>query len=157
MDFPQITETNYTYKEYMNFYRSVGFRRHAIITGVMLAIYAAMSTYSHDIAYFAIFAAVYALIFIMMHFIVRKQYKSAKLMQDAMLRFTFYEDYFTAESDFESSNIKYDMLHKIIETKSNFYLYISANQGHIIVKANCSDELCDFLHNMAQKKRKKKV
>ena len=65
-----------------------------------------------------------------------------------MLRFA--EDRFESVSDRGSAFVKYDEIYKILETDTNFYLFLSKNQALNIIKANCSGELISFLR---EKKR----
>lgn len=41
--------------------------------------------------------------------------------------------------------VQYRQIYRIVETKTNFYIMLSRNQGIIIVKANCLPELIGFL------------
>ena len=53
--------------------------------------------------------------------------------------------HFVSKTEKSESIVEYDKLYKIIETKTNFYLMIADNQGYIVSKANCSQELIDFI------------
>lgn len=44
--------------------------------------------------------------------------------------------------------VEYNKLNEIIETKTNFYLMISKNQGHMVLKENMSDDLQNFIRKL---------
>ena len=62
--------------------------------------------------------------------------------------FEFYNDYFTETNEYGNTKLEYNKLHKIIETKTNFYLMIAKNQGFILVKENFPEGLEEFLRNI---------
>jgi hypothetical protein len=41
-----------------------------------------------------------------------------------------------------------DELYRILETKTNFYLFLAKDQALNIIKANCSQELIEFLQSI---------
>lgn len=85
------------------------------------------------------------LIYLITMYRMKKNYKSNKFLQNTVINLKFAEDQFDVVSDRGSSVIRYDDLYRVIETKTNFYLYISNNQALTVIKANCSDELISFL------------
>ena len=42
----------------------------------------------------------------------------------------------------------YKDLYEILETKDNFYLMLSQNQGVIIIKENCNKKLIEFIEGL---------
>ena len=56
--------------------------------------------------------------------------------------------YFTEENSYGNTKLEYSKLHKIIETKTNFYLMIAKNQGFILIKENFPEGLEEFLRNI---------
>ena len=81
---------------------------------------------------------------------IKRTYESNELLKDITQTIEFYEKHFVAKSDKSETTVEYEKLYKVIENKTNFYLMIADNQGYIVSKANCSQELIDFI--MALKK-----
>ena len=82
---------------------------------------------------------------------IKKTYESNELLKDIEQTIEFYEKHFVAKSDKSETTIEYDKLYKVIENKTNFYLMIADNQGYIVSKANCSEELIDFIIALKKK------
>ena len=76
---------------------------------------------------------------------IKKTYESNELLKDITQTIEFYEKHFVAKSDKSETTVEYEKLYKVIENKTNFYLMIADNQGYIVSKANCSQELIDFI------------
>ena len=88
-------------------------------------------------------------------YIVKKTFYSHKLSANQHSFFEFFEDYFTQKTnDFNQnvsadfSQIKYEDLYKIVETKTNFYLFVGNILAFTIIKENCSTELIEFLRKI---------
>ncbi len=81
----------------------------------------------------------------------KKMYNSNKSLHNLELTYYFYEDYVIQESELGRTEFKYSDLYKIGESKTNFYLRDSRVSAMIIVKENCSDELCQFLRKLKVK------
>ena len=79
---------------------------------------------------------------------IKKVWNSNKVAQNMNVRFDFYDTYFTEINDNGETRLEYDKLHKVIETKTNFYLMIAKNQGFILNKSNFPEGLEDFLRNI---------
>ena len=76
---------------------------------------------------------------------IKKTYESNELFKGITQTIEFYEKHFVAKSDKSETTVEYEKLYKVIENKTNFYLMIADNQGYIVSKANCSQELIDFI------------
>ena len=76
---------------------------------------------------------------------IKKTYESNELLKDITQTIEFYEKHFVAKSDKSETTVEYEKLYKVIENKTNFYLMIADNQGYIVSKTNCSQELIDFI------------
>ena len=72
---------------------------------------------------------------------IKKNYASQGDL-DTITSIYFYEDAYVGLS---GEKIPYEKLHKIYESKTNFYLMKDANIAMNIVKAHCDDELIEFL------------
>lgn len=64
------------------------------------------------------------------------------------VKYDFYNTYFIENDDNGETKLEYKKLYKIIETKTNFYLMISKNQGFLLNKSNFPKGLDDFLRNI---------
>ena len=82
---------------------------------------------------------------------IKKTYESNELLKDIEQTIEFYEKHFIAKSDKSETTVEYEKLYKVIENKTNFYLMIADNQGYIVSKANCSQELIDFIIELKKK------
>ena len=76
-----------------------------------------------------------------------REWKSNKLVQNAVYRFRFHESKFDVETPNGKAEVEYGKLFRILETKDHFYLFISKNQAYSVIKGNCSPELVAFLHD----------
>ena len=79
---------------------------------------------------------------------IKKTYESNELLKDITQTIEFYEKYFVAKSDKSETTVEYEKLYKVIENKTNFYLMIADNQGYIVSKSNCDNELIEFIHKL---------
>jgi len=83
---------------------------------------------------------------------LRKIYKSNKFADKLETEFRFYNDYFTVKDVRSEATVQYDMLHKVIFTKTNVYLMIAKNQGYMLIKKNFPDGLERFIMQINPKK-----
>lgn len=82
---------------------------------------------------------------------VRKSFSSQKLLENRHIHYEFLEDRFIARSDISRAEIRYDLLYRIVETKTNFYLLLGPNQSFLVKKENCSGELTAFLGELRKR------
>ena len=82
---------------------------------------------------------------------VRKSFSSQKLLENQHIHYEFLEDRFIARSDISRAEIRYDLLYRIVETKTNFYLLLGLNQSFVVKKENCSGELTAFLGELRKR------
>ena len=78
----------------------------------------------------------------------KKTWLSNKIAKNQTVKFDFYDTYFIGKDSYGESKVEYKKLYKILETKTDFYLMLSKNQGSILVKANLPDGLCEFLRTI---------
>ena len=74
---------------------------------------------------------------------VSKEYKSDKICKSASFIFSFYEKFFTVESNNHISKIKYHNLYKIFETDSFFYLYVDKTHSFLLNKSTFTKGNCE--------------
>lgn len=79
---------------------------------------------------------------------IKRLYNSNKMTFNQEYVIRFYPDCLIKTSENSSTNIKYNQIYKVIESKENFYIMISTNQGMPIIKSNCSPELIEFIRKL---------
>ena len=79
---------------------------------------------------------------------IKKTYESNELLKNITQTIEFYEKHLVAKSDKSETTVEYEKLYKVIENKTNFYLMIADNQGYIVSKANCDNELIEFIQKL---------
>lgn len=79
---------------------------------------------------------------------IKKTYYSNKAITSCVADFEFYDNYVREITQNGETKLEYSKIYKIIETKTNFYIMASVNQGFIIVKGNCPDGLVDFIKSI---------
>ena len=138
-----------TFEEYKRFSRVLMYKKRSIIIYALLAAFLILDGIVLDNMIFIVFAVVYPFVIWLLHNMqVKKVFKTNKALQNAEVNFEFYNDYFTETNEYGNTKLEYNKLHKIIETKTNFYLMIAKNQGFILVKENFPEGLEEFLRNI---------
>lgn len=143
------TKTINTFEEYKRFSRVLMYKKRSIIIYALLAAFLILDGIVLDNMIFIVFAVVYPFVIWLLHNMqVKKVFETNKALQNAEVNFEFYNDYFTETNEYGNTKLEYNKLHKIIETKTNFYLMIAKNQGFILVKENFPEGLEEFLRNI---------
>ena len=145
------TTVKFTYEEYKRF--SLTIMKKALtktaIGLLILLLFAAILLGMDNYKLAALLCAFIPLYIFMLMLKVNKQikktYESNELLKDITQTIEFYEKHFVAKSDKSETTVEYEKLYKVIENKTNFYLMIADNQGYIVSKSNCSQELIDFI------------
>jgi len=141
----------YTFYEYKKFTKAVlkwnriivgAFLWFAFLSGVLLI---GFNGISNEACFLVLFPVIYV---ILRKLSIKRYYNSNKILKDITEEYEFYEDYFVAKNVNSEAKIEYNMIHKVIETKTNFYIMVAQNQGYIISKEICSDELVEFLKEL---------
>ncbi len=79
---------------------------------------------------------------------IKTTWETDKTIQNATPHISFYEDRLVSEDEHSTERLDYTDIHKIIETDRNFYIMLSEIKGMNIIKANCSDELIEFIRTL---------
>ncbi|MBP5217352.1 MAG: YcxB family protein [Bacteroidales bacterium] len=79
----------------------------------------------------------------------RRSYR--KFTKDFDYTVDLFQDGWQSTSDHGNTHMEYSETHKIIETKTDFYLMIAERQGVIIPKESCSEEAAAFLRSVKTK------
>jgi len=145
----------YTLEEYKKFTNAV-LKWNRIITGAFLwfaflsgVLLISFNGFSNEACFLILFPIIYV---ILRKLGVKRYYNSNKILKDITEEYEFYEEYVIAKNTNSEARIEYNKLYKIIETKTNFYIMIAQNQGYIISKKICSEELVKFLNGLKGKK-----
>lgn len=152
------TQTAYSFEEYSKYNEAVllkqkGFKAVMITLPVLYVLLMGAVFYStREIS--TVFVVLFALLLSTAIFIasfkktVKKTYYSNKAITSCVADFEFYDNYVREITQNGETKLEYSKIYKIIETKTNFYIMASVNQGFIIVKGNCPDGLVDFIKSI---------
>ena len=148
------TTVKFTYEEYKRF--SLTIMKKALTKSaiglVILLLFAAILFGMNNSKLSALLCAFVVLYTFMLVFKInsqiKKTYESNELLKDIEQTIEFYEKHFIAKSDKSETTVEYEKLYKVIENKTNFYLMIADNQGYIVSKANCDNELIEFINKL---------
>ena len=151
------TAVKFTYEEYKRF--SLTIMKKALTKSaiglVILLLFAAVLLGMNNFKMSALLCAFVVIYTFMLVFKVnnqiKKTYESNELLKDITQTIEFYENNFIAKTDKSEATVEYEKLYKVIENKTNFYLMIGDNQGYIVSKANCDNELIEFIYKLKQK------
>lgn len=150
------TQTEYTYEKYLAFcnvlQNRIGHVRRLVIRVDILLILMSVIFVCMDEPKISILFLLTAILFPILINInikkrARKAWDSNKAAQGIISRFKFYEDHVEQENSVGTSRLQYDKLYDILEVDSAFYIMIANNQGFIVDKQNCSEELADFIRS----------
>lgn len=147
------TATKNTYEEYRRFFWVLFIQSKAIIRYIVYELLMVVLGFVLKNLFLLTCVVVYPFVFIVIIMLqnrhLKKVFESNKVLQNAVVNHEFYDTYFIETTESGTSQLEYSKLHKIIETKTNFYLMLSKNQGIILTKANFPNGLDDFLRKMS--------
>ena len=134
------TTTKNSLEEYKKFSKAMLRTKTRIIVWILMYVLAILLCILRNSVKFLLFVAIYNFLVEWLYWRrIKKTYLSNKSYQDIDLTVEFYDTYMVQKSDMSEAKIEYSNIHKIIETKTNFYVMISENQGAILVKENFPD------------------
>ena len=146
------TNMKYTFEEYKKFNIAVMKKRiKRIRISLLLLILAAIlmwiaDPFSKISLFLIVFVIIYPIfLYLGMNRDIKKAYNSNELLKDIDLIIEFYEDYFIAKTDKSEAKVEYDKIYELLENETNFYIMIANNQGYLVIKENCSEELIKFI------------
>lgn len=137
-------ETKYTQKEYeifLDVYQKefeVSECVYSIVYFIFLTICLILSLFN-KLYLLSVFLILTIIIYIWYKFIrpnqfIEKERKSDKFRYEYINEYTFYKRYFCIENKQGKATILYFKLYRVVETKTNFYLFIDRNYALIILK-----------------------
>ena len=150
------TSTTNTYEEFKRFFNTMCKMKQHIILYCILSVYLIVLSLYLGWIHTLIFAIVFPILVISLQLFQRSRiFKTNKVLQNTIVTYEFFDTYFTVTDEYGNSRLDYKKLHKIIETKTNFYLMISKNQGFLLSKESFPQGLDDFLRSIAPQKKKR--
>lgn len=82
--------------------------------------------------------------------VLHKNYNATKFTQDLTATYSFFSDYFTAQSSVSQSRIDYDAIYKILESKTSLIILLGPNQGFALEKSACPEGLAEFVQALGK-------
>lgn len=150
------TTSIYTYDEHKRLNRALSGKTRLIITIVFTLFCFISGLFYKDITFFYIGVVFAIAMYLICAIMIKSLYNSNRLTHNLEVTYDFFDTHFTATNNHGVQNIEYDMLRKMVFTKTNVYMLISKNQAFLLEKKNFPDGLEDFLKSVAPKKSKKK-
>ena len=160
------TQSNWSYEEYKKYSIFFMYRRTTqivlgVIIGFTIVCYVgliALAIWTGDtfecIFYLLFIALLLSIYLLLPRYRMLKSYKSNKHIKDRTVTIKFFENRLETEEPSGCGKIMYDEIYKIYETKTNFYIMLSVNQGMNVIKANCSDGLIAHLQRLRESIKK---
>lgn len=158
------TNTKITIDEYKKYnktlFKKVNFIRGllALIVSILLVVFiilpkanlSTIETISLFLAYFIGFLLAVLFLKLFQKISVKSTYKKINKNDPDLLdmKLIFYKDYMIQKTKKHEYKVYYKDLYEVLETKDNFYLMLSQNQGVIIIKANCNKRLIEFIEGL---------
>ena len=153
------TAMKYTFEEYKKFNKAVMKKRinRIYISLVLLVFFAILLHIINPDTYVSLFLMSFIIIYpvminVSMNNMMRKTYDTNMLIKDLTENIEFYEEHFIVKTEKSEAKVEYNNLHKILENKTNFYLMIADNQGYLVLKEKCDDNLIKFINELKSKK-----
>lgn len=78
---------------------------------------------------------------------IKKNWENNFFFENLETEIHFFDDYLLQMSERGQNKVEYDMIYRILESDNIFALILAGNQGIMIDKNNCSEELMDFCKN----------
>jgi len=157
------TTTKYTFKEYEKFNNVLRSKSNKLQLKISLIVFSIALIYliftavmenniKFGILLIIIMILFPVLIFKVMKAINKKVYDSHPSWNNTEYKIVFCENYLEQTNEnYNPYKLEYKDINCIIETKPNFYIMVTTNQGVIIVKENCSSKLISFLQELKNK------
>ncbi len=79
---------------------------------------------------------------------IKKVWESNRMARHSVYTMDFYDDHLVGSTSRANTSINYRDIYDVLETDDRFYVMISLNQGFIVDRAACSEELCSLLRSL---------
>ena len=154
MKAPFKTTTVYNYQEYFRFNRALMLTPGTMLKFAALEACVVVASVLTKNPFILVFCVLFPLLVLLLqNGQIKRAYKSKKVVQNAEIRFAFYDTYFTQNTASGESRLDYDNLFGLLETRTNMYLMISKQQGYILCKSAFPQGLEEFLRSKIKKCR----
>lgn len=152
MELLYTMKTKYTYDEFKKYTRAILPTKRFIAVFAAMLVLLGLASYITGSLFYVIFALIYPFVmFFLQSRQIKRTYNSNKIIQDLEVSFDFYDTYFIEKTEHGETKVEYEMLHKTVETKTNFYLMTAKNQGYIMPKSQMPEGLAEFLGKLKRK------
>jgi hypothetical protein len=151
------TEIQMTYEEYKKMCWTLRRRKAILISSIVSAVLLAcgillcLSGALEGGIYIAGAAAYPILVYVLYAYTMRKNYFSQKTPENRVARYEFTSDRVVLQTSASRAEIMYASLYKVLETKTHFYLLVSASQSFAVRKDLCEQGLLDLLHGLCKR------
>ena len=146
-------KTKYTLKEHVKFNFALLIKGKEIIVYSIIILITIICGIIAKLWYAVAIAIFAPLAFVgIVYFVAKKNYDSNKAAKDAEMTIEFYNDSIVQKTELGSYKVELSKILKIVETKTNFYIMISRNQGLIIKKENMPEGLEEYIKNIKNNK-----
>ena len=143
------THVELTMEEYKRYHNALRGRQLIALVLVAEVLFLLLGLIYQDwITWVILFIAMVLLPLILKYSLNRQllgEYRSNQFQRGQRSEIFFYPDHLEKRAVSSILQVQYRQIYRIVETKTNFYIMLSRNQGIIIVKANCLPELIGFL------------
>ena len=152
MDFLYSTTITLTYEEYRRFELMLLFNRSNILWIAIPQIWCWFLSVLIKSFFCMVISIIHAIIILILlialHIYSKKIWEADNFAHNMNIKLDFYDGYLVGTDKYGETRIEYNKLHKIIETKTNFYLMTENFKGIILNKSNFPEGLADFLKNL---------
>ena len=76
---------------------------------------------------------------------IKKGWNSNSAIQGLKSHYEFYSDHMEQKNSTGNLKLEYSKIYRVVETEDAYYILVGRNQGMMIQKKDCSQELCEFL------------
>ncbi len=143
------TTTEYNYKEFKRYNWTLFFARGKLAAPLFFELAVLAIGIFAKKGFLLLAAIAYPVIIIgMQMFRIRKAYKAAGAPKKLTVTYEFYETEVVERMQQGAAHFPYAKLHSIVETKTNFYVMVSASQCLVLCKRNFPEGLSDFVRGM---------
>ena len=148
------TSTTHTFEEYKKFVLTLEKKRMTVLFVYMIVflfLSAVLFWFTRSLTSMVcmiLFLLYMPLVVLLQNRSIKKTFYSNKSIQNRQNDIEFYEDHIITKSGNNISEVQYNDIYRIIQTKTNVYLMTAKNGGILLVKANFPDGLEEFLQRL---------
>lgn len=152
MDSLYSTTITLTYEEYRRFELTLLFNRSNILWFIIPQVWCwffwGLTNNFFCMVISIIHAIIILILLIVLYIYSKKIWEADNFVHNMNIKLDFYDAYLVGTDKYGETRLEYNKLHKIIETKTNYYLMTEKFKGIILKKSNFPEGLADFLKNL---------